>query len=78
MVSSKGQNPVDGPEPSKKMAKQEHKFLSLLEDVLDKLDTTLADISPQTKKYRSTFVLMLIRRKIPLGGRKFTVHSYLY
>ena len=45
MVSSKGESPVDGPEPSKKKAKQESKFLSLLEDVLDKLDTMHADIS---------------------------------
>ena len=36
-----------GPEPSKKKAKQKRKFLSLLEDVLDKLGTTHADISPQ-------------------------------
>ena len=47
MVSSKGENPADEPEPSKKKAKQESKFLSLLEDVLDKLDTTHADINPQ-------------------------------
>ena len=43
MVSSKGENPADEPEPK---AKQESKFLSLLEDVLDKLDTMHADISP--------------------------------
>ena len=81
MVSSKGENPADEPEPSKKKAKQESKFLSLLEDVLDKLDTRMQILvlkKLQTKKYRSTFVLMLIERKIPLGGGKFTVHSYLY
>ena len=47
MISSKGENPADGSEPSKKKAKQESKFLLLLKDVLDKLDTTHADISPQ-------------------------------
>ena len=50
MVSSKGENPdmsAGGPGPSMKKAKQESKFLSLLEDVLDKLDTTHAGISPQ-------------------------------
>ena len=31
----------------------------------------------QTKKYRNTFVSMLTKRKILLGGGKFTVHSYL-
>ena len=30
MVSSKGENPADGPGPSMKKAKQENKFLSLL------------------------------------------------
>ena len=38
MTSSKGENPGNGPGPSMKKAKQERKFLSLLEDVLDKLD----------------------------------------
>ena len=47
MISSKGENLADGLEPSKKKAKQESKFLLLLEDVLDKLDTTHADFSPQ-------------------------------
>ena len=46
-VSSKGENPTDGPGPSMKKVKHESKFFSLLEDVLDKLDTTYADISPQ-------------------------------
>ena len=46
MISSKGENPADGLEPSKK-AKQESIFLLLLEDALDKLDTTHADIGPQ-------------------------------
>ena len=81
MVSSKGEKPADEPEPSKKKVKQESKFLSLLEDVLDKLDTTHAGISPQevaNKEIQNTFALMLIKRKIPLGGGKFTVHSYLY
>ena len=47
MISSKGENPADGSEPGKKKAKQESKFLLLLEDVLDKLNTTHTDISPQ-------------------------------
>ena len=47
MISSKGENPADGSEHSKKKAKQGSKFLLLLEDVLDKLDTTHADICPQ-------------------------------
>ena len=46
MISSKKENPADGPGTTKK-AKHESKFLSLLEDVLDKHDTTHADISPQ-------------------------------
>ena len=46
MISSEKENPADGPGATKK-AKHESKFLSLLEDVLDKLDTTHADISPQ-------------------------------
>ena len=45
MISSEKENPADGPGATKK-AKHESKFLSLL-DVLDKLDTTHADISPQ-------------------------------
>ena len=43
---NKRENPADGFGPSMKKAKQESKFLSLL-DVLDKLDLTHADISPQ-------------------------------
>ena len=46
MISNEKENPADGPGATKK-AKHESKFLSLLEDVLDKLDTTHADISPQ-------------------------------
>ena len=58
VVSSKGENPdmsADGPGPSiisMKKAKQESKFLSLLEDVLDKLDTTYAGISLQEAAYK--------------------------
>ena len=47
MISSNGENSADGSEPSKKKAKQESKYLLLLEDVLDNLDTMHADISPQ-------------------------------
>ena len=46
MISCKEENAADGPGPSKKKAKQESNFLSLLADVLDN-DTTYADISPQ-------------------------------
>ena len=46
MEKNKRENPADGFGPSMKKAKQESKFLSLL-DVLDKLDLTHADISPQ-------------------------------
>ena len=47
MVSSKGENQADGPGPSVKKTKQESTFLSLLEGILDKPDTTHADINPQ-------------------------------
>ena len=81
MISREKENPADGPGAMKK-AKHESKFLSLLEDVLDKLDTTDMQILVlnmlRTRKYRNTFVLMLTERTIPLGGGKITVHSYLY
>ena len=46
MISKEKENPADGPGATKK-AKHESKFLSLLEDVLDKLDTLTCRYYPQ-------------------------------
>ena len=53
-------------------------LLSLLEDMMDTLSMTGDDPQEAAKKYKNTFVLILIQQKIQLNGGKHTVHNYLF
>jgi len=58
----------------KKAKKEGNKFLSLLEDVLDKPNTT--DLTKEIQKYLCIDVLT--KKRITQGGGRVTLSSYLY